>query len=76
VHSTLTFDQIGVNMAGKEQQNDKQDKKEQQKQDGIKKEQSAESMKTRCKICFKETSPNPKCFGHGGGGGGETANKK
>ncbi|WP_182390844.1 hypothetical protein [Legionella sp. PC997] len=35
-----------------------------------KKESTAEAAKQRCKICFKETAPNPKCFGHGGGGGG------
>ncbi|VEB36806.1 Uncharacterised protein [Legionella sainthelensi] len=33
-----------------------------------KKEAAAESAKARCKICFKETAPTPRCFGHGGGG--------
>lgn len=32
------------------------------------KEAAAESAKARCKICFKETAPTPRCFGHGGGG--------
>ncbi|ARG97011.1 hypothetical protein [Legionella micdadei] len=35
-----------------------------------KKEAAAEAMRTRCKICFRETSPKRICGGHGGGGGG------
>lgn len=43
---------------------------------------TAEAMRTRCKTCFKETSPIPRCFGHGGGapggggGGGGGAGEK
>ncbi|MBA3537981.1 MAG: hypothetical protein H0T84_15480 [Tatlockia sp.] len=33
-------------------------------------EAAAESMRSYCKDCFKETSPNRKCGGHGAGGGG------
>jgi len=29
-----------------------------------------ETMKTRCKSCFKEIAPVRRCGGHGGGGGG------
>jgi len=64
-------------MAKEEQQNEKELQlkkaileKEQQRINSIKKEQAAESMKTRCKTCFKETSPTPVCTGHAGGGGG------
>ncbi len=39
-----------------------------------KKEAAEEAMRTRCKICFKETSPQRKCPGHGGGGGGGSDN--
>lgn len=39
--------------------------KEKQQQDA-----ASEDMKTRCKICFRETSPRRQCGGHGGGGGG------
>jgi hypothetical protein len=35
-----------------------------------KKESDLESMRTRCKTCFKEIAPNRLCGGHGGGGGG------
>lgn len=34
-----------------------------------KKETAAESAKVRCRTCFKEIAPTPRCFGHGGGGG-------
>ncbi len=34
-----------------------------------KKEAAAESMRVRCKICFKETAPRRICGGHGGGSG-------
>lgn len=34
-----------------------------------KKDAAEEAVKTRCKTCFKEISPQRKCFGHGGGGG-------
>ncbi len=33
-----------------------------------KKEAAAEAAKTRCRTCFKEIAPVPRCFGHGGGG--------
>lgn len=46
---------------------DKNHQDEQNKKNILNKEQTAEKMKVRCKICFKETSPNPKCFGHGSG---------
>lgn len=35
-----------------------------------KKEAAAETMRTRCKTCFKEIAPKRLCGGHGGGGGG------
>lgn len=35
-----------------------------------KKEAADETMKTRCKICFREIAPQRRCGGHGGGGGG------
>lgn len=34
-----------------------------------KKKAALEAMCVRCKICFKEISPIPRCFGHGSGGG-------
>jgi len=41
------------------------------------KEIAAETMKQRCKICFRETAPTPRCFGHGGpGGGGESGSEQ
>lgn len=42
--------------------------KEKQKQ-----EAASESMKTRCKICFREIAPQRHCGGHGGGGGGPSS---
>jgi hypothetical protein len=35
-----------------------------------KKDTAEETVKVRCKICFKEVAPTRRCFGHGGGGGG------
>ncbi|KTD74953.1 hypothetical protein [Legionella waltersii] len=35
-----------------------------------KKDTAEETVKVRCKICFKEIAPIPRCFGHGGGAGG------
>src|SRR5688500_16140231 len=40
--------------------------------DKEKKDATEESMKVRCKTCFKEISPQRVCGGHGGGGGGDT----
>jgi hypothetical protein len=39
-------------------------------------EAAAESTRTRCNVCFKETSPNRKCGGHGGGSGGSGSGSK
>ncbi|KTC71526.1 hypothetical protein Lbir_1678 [Legionella birminghamensis] len=33
------------------------------------KEAAEEAVKVRCRTCFKEIAPIPRCFGHGGGGG-------
>jgi hypothetical protein len=44
------------------------------KKDAEKKETAAESAKVRCRICFKEIAPTPRCFGHGGGSGGGDGN--
>lgn len=34
------------------------------------KEAATEASKVRCRVCFKEIAPTPRCFGHGGGGSG------
>lgn len=43
------------------------------KKEEEKKEAAEESLKVRCRTCFREVAPKPLCFGHGGGGGASSS---